>query len=194
MAARSARTTARPAEPLKPVSQQSRSACGGTYSPWCSSARGTRQPASPWRFSSPRSAASRARIASAVIRIPPSRMIAGETVRRHDPAIREASPPARRKEPEMGVEPAPSLESLDKERVLHPATSIADHLRTGPRIMTEGSGITLRDTAGRRYLDAVAGLWCVNIGYGRTEVADAMAAQARRLAYYHTFSSMSNEP
>ncbi len=94
----------------------------------------------------------------------------------------------------MGVEPAPSLESLDKERVLHPATSIADHLRTGPRIMTEGSGITLRDTAGRRYLDAVAGLWCVNIGYGRTEVADAMAAQARRLAYYHTFSSMSNEP
>src|SRR5215510_12144222 len=89
---------------------------------------------------------------------------------------------------------AASLETLDKERVLHPATSIADHLRAGPRIMTEGSGITLTDTAGRRYLDAVAGLWCVNIGYGRTEVADAMAAQARRLAYYHTYSSMSNEP
>ena len=87
-----------------------------------------------------------------------------------------------------------SLETLDKERVLHPATSIADHLRTGPRIMTEGSGLTLTDVSGRRYLDAVAGLWCVNIGYGRTEVADAMAAQARRLAYYHTFSSMSNEP
>ncbi len=87
-----------------------------------------------------------------------------------------------------------SLEILDKERVLHPATSIADHLRTGPRIMAEGSGLTLTDVEGRRYLDAVAGLWCVNIGYGRTEVADAMAAQARRLAYYHTFSSMSNEP
>jgi L-2,4-diaminobutyrate transaminase len=87
-----------------------------------------------------------------------------------------------------------SLEILDKESVLHPATSIADHLRTGPRIMAEGSGLTLTDVSGRRYLDAVAGLWCVNIGYGRTEVADAMAAQARRLAYYHTFSSMSNEP
>src|SRR4029453_17352332 len=87
-----------------------------------------------------------------------------------------------------------SLEILDKERVLHPATSIADHLRTGPRIMAEGSVLTLTDVEGRRYLDAVAGLWCVNIGYGRTEVADAMAAQARRLAYYHTFSSMSNEP
>jgi L-2,4-diaminobutyrate transaminase len=88
----------------------------------------------------------------------------------------------------------PTLETLDKERVLHPLTSIADHLRTGPRIMAEGSGLMLTDVNGRRYLDAFAGLWCVNIGYGRTEVADAMAAQARRLAYYHTFSSMSNEP
>jgi L-2,4-diaminobutyrate transaminase len=86
------------------------------------------------------------------------------------------------------------LETLDCERVLHPATSIADHLKSGPRIMAEGTGLTLVDTAGRRYLDAVAGLWCVNIGYGRPEVADAMGAQARRLSYYHTFSSMSNEP
>src|SRR5262245_55645638 len=86
------------------------------------------------------------------------------------------------------------LETLDRERVLHPATSIADHLRSGPRIMAEGSGLTLVDTNGQRYLDAVAGLWCVAIGYGRTEVAEAMAAQSRRLAFYHTFSSMSNEP
>jgi L-2,4-diaminobutyrate transaminase len=96
----------------------------------------------------------------------------------------------------MTAEPASTvpLETLDKQRVFHPATSIADHLRTGPRIMAEASGITLTDTEGRRYLDAVAGLWCVNIGYGRHEVADAMAAQSRRLAFYHTFSSMSNEP
>ena len=53
----------------------------------------------------------------------------------------------------MTPESAPTLETLDKERVLHPATSIADHLKTGPRIMTEGSGITLTDTAGRRYLE-----------------------------------------
>jgi L-2,4-diaminobutyrate transaminase len=86
------------------------------------------------------------------------------------------------------------LEVLDKERVLHPATSIADHLAQGPRIIVEGSGISLTDSTGKRYLDAVAGLWCVNIGYGRTEVADAMGAQARRLGYYHTFSSFSNEP
>ena len=85
------------------------------------------------------------------------------------------------------------LETLDKERVLHPSTSIVDHLRTGPRIMTEGSGVMLTDSNGRRYLDAFAGLWCVNIGYGRTEVSDAIAAQSRRLGYYHTFSSMSND-
>jgi L-2,4-diaminobutyrate transaminase len=91
-------------------------------------------------------------------------------------------------------QPSTPLETLDRERVLHPATSIADHLRTGPRIMAEGAGLTLTDTAGRRYLDAVAGLWCVAIGYGRTEVAEAMATQSRRLAFYHTFSSMSNEP
>ena len=60
--------------------------------------------------------------------------------------------------------------------------------------MAEGFGVMLTDVSGRRYLDAVAGLWCVNIGYGRPEVADAMGTQARRLAYYHTFSSMSNEP
>jgi L-2,4-diaminobutyrate transaminase len=87
-----------------------------------------------------------------------------------------------------------TLETLDKERVLHPSTSIVDHLRTGPRIMAEGSGVMLTDVSGRRYLDAFAGLWCVNIGYGRTEVSDAIAAQSRRLGYYHTFSSMSNEP
>ncbi|HZS32612.1 MAG TPA: aminotransferase [Methylomirabilota bacterium] len=87
-----------------------------------------------------------------------------------------------------------ALEAMDKARVLHPATSIADHLRTGPRIMSEGAGVWLTDLEGKRYLDAVAGLWCVNVGYGRAEIGDAMAAQARRLGYYHTFSSMSNEP
>ncbi len=102
----------------------------------------------------------------------------------------------RPKEPTMTgkTTQTPTLETLDKERVLHPSTSIVDHLRTGPRIMAEGSGVMLTDASGRRYLDAFAGLWCVNIGYGRTEVADAMAAQSRRLGYYHTFSSMSNEP
>src|SRR2546428_10776201 len=86
------------------------------------------------------------------------------------------------------------LETLDKESILHPATSIADHLKQGPRIMAEGRGITLVDTEGRQYLDAVAGLWCVNIGYGRHEVADAMAVQARRLGRSPPFSLLSDAP
>ena len=87
-----------------------------------------------------------------------------------------------------------TLEKLDKERLFHPATSIADHLRTGPRIMAEGKGVVLHDTTGKEYIDAMAGLWCVNIGYGRKELANAMAEQVLRLGYYHSFASMSHEP
>ena len=46
---------------------------------------------------------------------------------------------------------------------------------------------------GRRYLDGMAGLWCVNVGYGRTEIADAMGAQAAKLPYCHAFSSMGSD-
>jgi L-2,4-diaminobutyrate transaminase len=89
---------------------------------------------------------------------------------------------------------APSLAELDRRSLFHPFTSIAEHLAGEPRILTEGQGVWLRDSAGREYLDAMAGLWCVNAGYGRHEIAEAMAAQARRLPYYHAFLSHSNEP
>jgi L-2,4-diaminobutyrate transaminase len=87
-----------------------------------------------------------------------------------------------------------SLEDADRNSLFHPFTSIAEHLERGPRIMVEGKGTRVRDRAGREYLDAMAGLWCVNVGYGREEIAEAMAAQARRLSYYHAFLSHSNEP
>ncbi len=58
----------------------------------------------------------------------------------------------------------------------------------------EGGGIHVRDDLGARYLDGMSGLWCVNAGYGRDEIADAISEQARRLPYYHTFASMVNEP
>ena len=51
----------------------------------------------------------------------------------------------------------------------------------------------LWDTQGRTYLDAMAGLWCVNVGYGRVEMAEAIARQIERLSYYHSFSSMATE-
>ena len=86
------------------------------------------------------------------------------------------------------------LPDMDRESLMHPFTPIADHLRSGPRIMQHGTGLRIRDSEGQEYLDAAAGLWCVNIGYGRTEVADAIRKQAESLAFFHIFSSMSNEP
>ena len=96
----------------------------------------------------------------------------------------------------MAVEPTRnlSLEEMDKQSLLHPSTSFADHEKGTPRIIETGKGITITDRNGNEYLDAFGGLYCVNIGYGRTEVADAIYAQAKKLAYYHVYASHSNEP
>ena len=83
------------------------------------------------------------------------------------------------------------LADIDRRYCFHPFTSLADHERQGPAVvMTGGEGVWLTDTEGHRYLDGMAGLWCVNVGYGRTEIADAMRDQALRLSYCHAFSSM----
>ncbi|MGH1479609.1 MAG: aminotransferase [Geminicoccales bacterium] len=87
-----------------------------------------------------------------------------------------------------------SLEELDRQSFFHPYTALADHQEKGVRVISEADGVWVRDPNGKRYLDAVAGLWCVNIGYGRTEVADAIYEQAKKLPYFHTFSSMGTEP
>ena len=71
------------------------------------------------------------------------------------------------------------LAELDRQSFLHPFTPLADHMENGVRVITEGQGVWLKDLDGQRYLDAAAGLWCVNIGYGRTEVADAIYEQAK---------------
>ena len=59
------------------------------------------------------------------------------------------------------------LESIDRQTLIHPFTSIRTHLEEGPLIITEADGIRIRDRAGNSYIDAMAGLWCVNVGYGR---------------------------
>jgi L-2,4-diaminobutyrate transaminase len=77
----------------------------------------------------------------------------------------------------------------DRETFFHPSTHLAQHARgeTPSRIITTGSGVHITDRDGRRMLDAFAGLYCVNVGYGRTEIAEAMARQAHELAYYHSY-------
>ena len=87
-----------------------------------------------------------------------------------------------------------SLEEMDRQSLLHPATSVADHLKNGPTIIAGGSGIKVKDRQGRDLIDCGAGLWCVNIGYGRAELGEAAAQAMRDLGYYHLFGSYSNEP
>jgi L-2,4-diaminobutyrate transaminase len=86
------------------------------------------------------------------------------------------------------------LEDIDRETMFHPNTSIADHLKKGPHIMLEARGARIRDRRGRELLDCGAGLWCVNIGYGRKEMAEAAKRAIENLAYFHIFAGTSNEP
>ena len=87
-----------------------------------------------------------------------------------------------------------ALSDVDRRHVFHPFSVLGRHETDGPRrMMVRGRGSTLTDDQGRTYLDAMAGLWCVNVGYGRTEIADALRAQAVKLPYYHSFSSMATD-
>jgi L-2,4-diaminobutyrate transaminase len=86
------------------------------------------------------------------------------------------------------------LLTADRQHVFHPFTVLAQHETAGPLMITSGSGAKVRDLAGREYIDGMAGLWCVNAGYGRKEIADAIHAQALELPYYHSFSSMGTAP
>lgn len=91
----------------------------------------------------------------------------------------------------------PSLEDMDRAGLFHPNTDLRAfaHGELGdPHIIQSGKGIRIQDQHGNEIIDAFAGLWCVNTGYGRTEIADAMHAQAKQLAYYHAHWGFSNEP
>ena len=88
------------------------------------------------------------------------------------------------------------LGTWDRECLLHPTTHTAQHARgdVPGRIVTGGEGVYITDRDGNRYLDAFAALYCVNAGYGRPEIAEAIAEQARKLAYFHAFAGHGNEP
>lgn len=81
------------------------------------------------------------------------------------------------------------LDQWDRENFFHPSTHLAQFARgeMPNRVVTGGKGVYIEDREGNRLLDAFAGLYCVNIGYGRTEIADAIAKQAQELAYYHSY-------
>jgi putrescine aminotransferase len=86
------------------------------------------------------------------------------------------------------------LQQLDSAHYLHPFTDFKKLSEEGSRIITRAEGIYLWDSEGKRYLDAMAGLWCVNVGYGREEIADAVNAQIRELPYYNSFFKTAHPP
>jgi L-2,4-diaminobutyrate transaminase len=87
------------------------------------------------------------------------------------------------------------LDAWDRAHFFHPSTHLAQHARgeSPSRIVTGGEGVTIVDRDGKRSLDAFAGLYCVNVGYGRREIAEAIADQARQLSYYHAYVGHGSE-
>jgi L-2,4-diaminobutyrate transaminase len=81
------------------------------------------------------------------------------------------------------------LDQWDRENFFHPSTHLAQHARgeSPSRVIKTASGVHIEDRDGNRLLDAFAGLYCVNVGYGRPEIAEAIATQAKELAYYHSY-------
>ncbi|MGB3388110.1 MAG: aspartate aminotransferase family protein [Pseudaminobacter sp.] len=81
------------------------------------------------------------------------------------------------------------LAAWDRDHFFHPSTHMGMHARgeLPTRVMAGGEGVTVWDTNGRKSIDAFAGLYCVNVGYGRQKIADAIASQAKSLAYYHAY-------
>lgn len=84
--------------------------------------------------------------------------------------------------------------TADRNHFIHPYTDFSTFSEEGSQVVVEASGVEIVDDEGRRFLDGIAGLWCVNLGHGRDEIADAIADQARKMPYFNTFGHSTNEP
>lgn len=84
------------------------------------------------------------------------------------------------------------LDAADKAHYMHGFHMFDEHREQGSLNIAAGNGAYIYDTHGNRYLDAVGGMWCTNIGLGREEMAEAIANQVRQLAYSNPFCDMAN--
>jgi L-2,4-diaminobutyrate transaminase len=87
-----------------------------------------------------------------------------------------------------------SLAEGDRRSMMHPFSSLAEQALAEPRILESAQGIYVSDARGKQYIDGGSGLWCVNVGYGRPEIAEVMATQSRKLSYGLCFAGHSSEP
>ncbi len=87
-----------------------------------------------------------------------------------------------------------SLHARDVAYILHPYTNARRHERLGPMVIDHGKGVYVYDDQGREYIEGMAGLWSVAVGFGEQRLVDAAAKQMAKLPFYHTFSHKSHEP
>ncbi|CAM2196404.1 aspartate aminotransferase family protein [Paraburkholderia sp. A1RI_3L] len=84
--------------------------------------------------------------------------------------------------------------ALDAAHHIHPFSDMGSLNRAGSRVIVKAQGVYLWDSEGNKIIDGMAGLWCVNVGYGRKELAEAAYRQMQELPYYNTFFKTTHPP
>lgn len=87
-----------------------------------------------------------------------------------------------------------ALRAADANHLLHPWADLTALGTQNALVIKEAKGVHVFDSTGKKYLDAIGGMWCVTLGYGHEELVEAMAEQARTMAYYTPFGDVSNSP
>ena len=96
--------------------------------------------------------------------------------------------------PVTQMRPLSNFAARDVETLLHPTTNLLAHRSLGPLVLERGEGVFVYDTAGKRYIEGLAGLWCTGLGYGNAELVEAAREQMERLSFSHLFGGRSHEP
>jgi 4-aminobutyrate--pyruvate transaminase len=92
------------------------------------------------------------------------------------------------------MRPISNFAARDVEALLHPVTNLLSHRGTGPLVLERAEGIYVYDSAGKRYIEGLAGLWCTGLGYGNKELVETAREQMSRLSFTHLFGGRSHEP
>jgi 4-aminobutyrate---pyruvate transaminase len=95
---------------------------------------------------------------------------------------------------ESSMPPLSNLAVRDVETLVHPYINLASFRESGPLIIERAQGIYVYDSAGKPYIEGMAGLWCTALGYGNEELVEAAAAQMRKLSFAHLFTGKSHDP
>ena len=86
------------------------------------------------------------------------------------------------------------IQAIDSAHYMHPFTDHKGLADKGARIITRADNIYIWDSEGNKILDAMSGLWCVNVGYGQQTLIDAASSQMTQLPYYNSFFQTTNVP